>query len=783
MNSSSIGRLSSLIQLLRQKFVTIFFLFLLVSAATCDAKTDTQTMSFNIPASDLQTALNIFGRESGILLSFDPQIVNGFSTDGLKGEFTVLEGISQLLGNAELQVIGDGENAYRIVALQMSTINLAPIRIQGELIERSVQDSQTSVAIVTGETLEKRSDDNFEDIFERSAGVSVANGDLSLSIRGVDSNGPAGGGGPTISVNIDGSTITGVTRMNLLDYSTWDLQQVEVLRGPQSTQTGRNSLAGAVIVRSADPVFDNEFRLRGQFGESNTFQGALAANTVLIDDTLAARVSVDREQSDGFVTNDMVAGDEYDSEERTTIRASLLFEPTEDFSAILKVSRFKTIDGTGAVDASLFPEQRVNNFPIQERLTMETDSVNLRLFYDVTENLRLQSETSYFDNDTEFVVAGGVDDSAGRNFEQEIKLFYEAEHITAVAGVYYTDLSSGGSLGGAFPAFFFVPDAPAGSIINLAFISDSSTENYAVFGELEYKLSPKISLIGGVRYDNEEQEDINGTSLTSDDPSVSDSLGGTVPPTLLNASFSALLPKLAINYEISPDSSIGFTLQRGYRAGGAAINFNGEVYEFDPEYTWNYEIAYRSEWFEQRLIFNANAFYTDWTDQQVSQQGATNNTLDVITVNAGESRLIGGEIDLTSTPVDGLELYASIAYVEAEFTDFVTGGNDFTGNAFPFAPKLTSSIGAEYFFENGWFVASDTSFTDQSFRDIENTPALENNSRFLVNVRVGYEGDNWNVFAYATNLFDRDYWSRRDGDGTLRPGDPRQLGLIGQIEF
>ncbi|MEM9621434.1 MAG: TonB-dependent receptor [Pseudomonadota bacterium] len=744
-----------------------------------------ETALYSIPAGSLEVVIATYSAQSGVSVSFTPDVVQGKQSNGLVGRYAAEEALILLLSESGVasRFTSDKTATLLIPAVSSGPVVLAPIQVRGELIERDLQDTQTSVAVVTGGELERRSDDNFEDLLERVAGVSVSNGDLEMSIRGVNQSGPGAGGGPAISINVDGASITGITRMNIADFSTWDLEQVEILRGPQSTQTGRNALAGAVAIRSVDPHFDREFKLRTEAGNADTLQGAVAANLPLVKDLLALRFSVDHEETDGFVTGENIAGDDYDSEERTTYRAAVRFDPTEHLSAILKYTRFETEDGSGAVDASLFPGRRVTFETVQERLNMETDSFNLRLAYIINDAFRVESETNYFENDTEFRIPTGLDDSNGRNFEQEIKLFYAGARHRGVLGAYYTDLSSGGTLSGTFPAFFFVPGAPADALLQFGFGGDSEVTNYAVFGEFEMQLHSDFKLIAGFRYDREENDNLSSSSLSSDDPDVAAQLPPPTAPIALSASFEAFLPKIGVVYAVNPDVSLSFTAQQGYRAGGAALNFFGDEYEFDPELTWNYELAFRSNLRNGRLVINANAFYTDWNDQQVSEQGPSGNTLDVITVNAGESRIIGGEIDVRSVPITGLEVHASVAYADTEFTDFVTGGTVFTGNEFPYAPKLTAALGVEYAFRSGVFVAADASYTDGSFRDIQNTADLDNKSRYLLNARIGYESDRWSVFAYVTNLTDEDYWNRRDANGTLRPGDPRQYGIVGQLQL
>jgi outer membrane receptor protein involved in Fe transport len=153
-------------------------------------------------------------------------------------------------------------------------------------------------------------------------------------------------------------------------------------------------------------------------------------------------------------------------------------------------------------------------------------------------------------------------------------------------------------------------------------------------------------------------------------------------------------------------------------------------------------------------------------------------------VNAGESEYYGFEMDGQWRPRAPIELFASAAYVKTEFLDFVDGGNDFSGNEFRDAPEWTAAAGATYFFDNGIYLGGDVSYTSSSFLDAANT--VENDSRFLTNVRVGYQSGDWEAFAYAKNLFDEDYAfgeQTAGGQTIVRAGDPLTAGIVVQARF
>ncbi|MEM9045346.1 MAG: TonB-dependent receptor [Pseudomonadota bacterium] len=756
-----------------------------------------------IGSQPLAAALAEFGAETGLQVSASSDLVAGQESANVSGLMTPAQALAKMLAGTGLSFSSLGQDGVLITqaaADQNSDdglVELDPILVQGELQTRTLQNTLTSVAVIPGEELEGRSDSSVFDVIERTAGASLGAGGEEIVIRGVTSGG-LGGGAPVITTSIDGARVdSGRFSFNALE-STWDLQQIEVLRGPQSTQSGRNALAGAIVVRSADPIHALDMKARAQIGNANALEGAFAVNVPLIEDTLAVRVSLDREQSDGFVTNTTLGDDDFDDRSDTTLRTSLLFEPTEDFSAILKYTRIESDSSANGplLQGAEFPDRRISVASLPEREDAVFNAGNLRLSYNVNDSFSIETETTFSQSntltttDSDFTAAPisvFINDQDVQALEQEIKLFYESDRVSAVVGGFFAQEETEFRSDSVVPAFLVFPALPPTLTLSAVQEIEQERTNYAVFGEAEVDLIAGLSLIAGARYDRQTNEDSQNTSIVPSDPA----LASFLPPSSSASgeeTFDAFLPKLGLSYAVTEDVTIGATAQRAYRAGGVSISrLTGAQQAFDPEFAWTYELALRSQWLNNQLTLNANAFYTDWQDQQIAIPSPI-NPLDSFTENAGTSRLFGGEIEISAQATEDLSLFAAFGYADTKFEDFVFNGVQQAGNEFPFASKYTASFGGTYFFYQDAFFSADASYQSSAFSDVENTPSREIEGRFLVNARIGYDAEHWSVTAYAANLFDNDYLtnitdSTLGSQGLVTVGAPRTFGVIGQFRF
>ena len=737
------------------RFIRVLYTLIFAFSISAFAETATQTSSYNLPPGPLGRNLSTIATQNGIPLSFDPRLTEGLQSPALKGEYTPIQALDALLNNSRLMLVQQNDGSYTLEkATNTVPMQLEPIMVIGELQTRTLQDTQTSVAVISGDRLERRYDADLVDIAERTANVSTTGPGRNFVIRGIPEGGVSNAIDvrKTITTTVDGASISNFFRSNAAFFSTWDLEQVEILRGPQSTQSGRNSLAGAVIVRSKDPSYEREIKIRGGIGNAETYEGAAAFNLPIVDDKLAFRLSVDADTTNGFTSNPTRGIDDQNAKERTTVRGGLRIDPTENLSAVLKLTHFQTSDSVfGILDRSSFPD-RVLFTNVDDFSDSDIQTANLRLRYKISDSFRIESETTYlhekndqlrdWDGTAAALLRFDIDIDS-ESIAQEFRLHYESENANGVVGFYYTDISedTNGDL----------IDESTNDLL-LSFGNDSETENYAIFGEVEYRVLPKLRVIAGGRYDREKFE-------------------------LENKTFSVFLPKVGVIYDFTDDVSLGFTYQEGYRAGGAFLNGTTfELVPYDPEFTQNYELAFRSQWHDQRITLNANLFYTDWKDQQTREEVFPGPA--TIIVNAGSSQLYGGEIELSAQITDNLEAFGSVGFVDTEFKDFIFNGMQLAGNEFPNAAGITGAFGADYFFANGFYISGDASFTEGAFTDIQNTESRRNDTRFLVNLRVGYEAEDWGVFVYSDNLFNKEYLTGSDS-----AGDPRRSGVIFTANF
>lgn len=728
----------------------------------------------------------------------DRKIPGGSDATRLQSRDEVM-GVTAMFRNVNLpgrvwaKLLASTALAHTADAQSDEAFDLDTIILRGELIDRPLEDTTTSAIVITGEEIEDRGDLEITDIIERTPGLSRALGDNEFVIRGIPERGVAGGdSGATINTVVDGIRVTDFANIRTNIFSTWDLEQVEVLRGPQSTQTGRNALAGAINVRSRDPDFTPEFKFRGLVGNGRTYQGAFAGNIPIIEDTLAFRLSFDRTQTDGFIDNVTFGADDYARASNTTVRASARLDLGPDFSAILKYTFYdQESSNSEQIDEDRFPDERANLLNFYTPNDRKVRGLNLRMSYALSSALSLGSTTTFSTHDFSAVfdidngptpTPPGFFDGEDEIFEQEITLSYQTERLNAVIGAFYTEIDNEDAfITTGLPAFIIDPTADPTSTANIVNSNDGLTKNYAIFGEAEYDISDRLRGIFGFRYDHEEDRSAATTAFTSDDPTV------VLPPsatTRTDADFEAFLPKLGLVYELDAERNVGFVVQRGYRAGGASFNAFSGLTTFDPEFTTNYELSFRGTFLDGRLTTNANAFYTDWTDQQVAVPGPTGDPDDTITINAGESRVWGAELDMRAEVSDNLEVFGGLAYVNTEFEDFVFDGEQLAGNEFPYAPEFTASIGSVYNFDNGFYVGGDISFTSSGFTDVQNTSGQTFDDRTLVNLRAGYRTDTWVAFAYIKNALDEDYVIRRTANVPgVEVGDPREFGFGLQARF
>jgi iron complex outermembrane recepter protein len=672
-----------------------------------------------------------------------------------------------------------------------ATTILDKITIYGAKDANTLNDTSASVGVVTEQEIADGLIRTFRDAFRRLANVMDADwNDAGFIIRGVNSEGFVPGGAPLASVYIDGvqQTIYGARRGA---RGLWDVEQMEVYRGPQSTLSGRAALAGAIYVKTKDPTFDKEAEVSVTVGNNDRVGTALMFNAPLIDDQLAVRFAgeFDRSKSDiNYPLYEPFARyDDFTTDAYYNLRGKVLFTPGEmpETRALLSYSfahDAPTIDDIAGPGLGFdFDDWRGDsNDPVfSEARSTDVHNVGLEVTHDFSDALRLTSMTGFTHSfvDRPSVNEGTpgetnvlIGDRTDLMGTQEFRLNYEGDRVKWVAGLY-----------GSYEELDAQFDRTSFDFRNDISRSQWETANLATFGEVTYEFVPTWKVTAGGRVDYTAQDQTEFFSRQQP-------LGG---PTSVLTDFTSsieevnFLPKLGISKDITEEHTVGFVFSQGFRTGGGGFDrVAGTPYTYEPEEASNYELFYKGIFLDERLRMNANVFYTDFTNQQVEMRTDPLDPLSNRIVNAASSHSYGFEIEPNFDVTEQFTAFASIGYVHTRFDEFSDANlGDLAGLPFPEAPEWSVGFGGRYTFQNGVYVGGDAKYTSSYLARFGTLPHDAIDSRVIVNLQAGYKTERWEINAFAENLLDEEYFVYNDNDIAATLGKRRAFGVNLKARF
>jgi iron complex outermembrane recepter protein len=739
-------------------------------------------VQLDIPAQPLDKALNTLAKQSGERIVFSTDITEKISAPAVKGVLSARQALQKLLAGSGLILQETGDKGFTVikapvskVELETETLSEVVVTVKGEKIERRLEDTLSSVVVATSEDIKENGDRSLEDVMMRTPGVYMQSGSENWGIRGVpvsgfDDQGPVTVNG-AVAVYVDGA-LQPHRMVTMSPLPLWDVDQVEVFRGSQSTVQGQNALAGAVIIQTRDPSYKPE--LSAQINAGNYGQQGISvlAGGALVEGTVAGRLTLDYQDTDSYIDNVALNKDAY-GQRNFNARGKLLFQPTEQLDILLTATHSKYDQGENAVSA-------VNGRPNYYDIAYDTDAsssidqntIGLKLNYFLNDRWTLISETTGLSSDYDSLL--DFDQTATANQEvarshkqkmlsQEFRVGYAAETLRGHVGLYLNQFKLD-----THDVLNF------GSTTILESKGDTEINNQALFGELNWDFAKDWQLIAGMRYDREKNDTkvrypIDGFGLASSANSIE------------SKTFNAFLPKLGVSYHFAPEQLIGFVAQRGYRAGGVHLRTAALHEAYDPEFTNNYEFSYRGSWLSNHLRTRANLYFTDWKDQQVR---ILDNTGFLRITNAAKSEMRGLELANEYDVTDRLTVFANAAYNQTEYQSFESDAGDLSGKAFLYAPKYKYSLGATYRHSAGFTTnvnvthqaGSPSAYITNGSGQVIDTRRSDNAT--LVNLTVGYQiNKKLSVNAYVKNLFDEKYITNNQGDDILDVGAPRLLGI------
>lgn len=759
-----------------------------------EAQAQASQQAISVSAGPLTPALNSLAAQTGLQILFDASVAQNKSTRGVKGTLTPEQALRAVLAGTGVDVRFAGENRVTLQNAPSVAANpeqdgtlLEPIVIYGARNATTLGATTSSVAVLNAETLANSQMRTTQETFRRMANVmDSATVNSGFVIRGMSSEGLAASGTAAGSIYVDGIL---QTRYNARfgARNLWDVEQVEVYRGPQSTLSGRAAMTGAVYVKSKDPTFEKELELSSTVGTDHLVGSAFMYNTPIVEDQVALRISGaferSRAQPDYSNLSSYNYYDELIHDFSGVLRGKLLLTPSEmpDTRAVLTYSYTKDRPNDALV--GLYSGRGDFNSPVTftELRWTETHNLGLEVTHDISDTLRFTSQTGfqYGINNRRSVdegTAGVIDGISGEDdnsiFTQEFRLNYEGDKWKWVSGIY-----------GSYEKWDGATDI---IVYNFYQLNDSQrrrTSNLAAFGEATYEFAPTWFATVGGRLDYLNDKDLQKNyegSITS-----TPSLDGT-PSSINEINF---VPKVGISKEFGEHQTVGLTYTQGFRSGASYYDrVAKKLGSYDPEYSQNVELSYKGTLFDDRMTLNANLFYTKYQDQQVEIRPDPNNAGYRVISNAANSRAWGFEIEPSMEVTDQFTAFASIGYLNTKFIDFTLASISEVqnGKSFPEAPEWSLGLGGRYEFNNGIFVGADAKYTSDYNSRFGSKGMYNIDSRVILNTQVGFKKDNWQVTVFAENLTDEKYFTIVDPASSpayAQAGKRRSVGLNVRAKF
>lgn len=645
----------------------------------------------------------------------------------------------------------------------------------------TLEKTPTSLTVANQAAIEQREATHIEQVLSLAPNVNASSGASRarfFQIRGIGERsqfiGPIN---PSVGVVMDGIDLSNIGAAATM----MDVQQVEVLRGPQGTVYGSNALAGLINIRSQDPTTTTQGDIEATLGNYNT-RSLTAAVGGAINESVGYRVAMQSNRSDGFIENDYLNKDNTNNIDEMFLRGKLRITAS-DYHMLDLTAFYTNIDN--GYDAFSLDNNRttLSDNPGHDR--QETGAFAIKSTWSGNDAYTLESSLSYSSSNSEY---GYDEDWAYDGFhpwgynsfdnylrENQI-LTAEMRAISApgaeifdgstqwVSGIYFYDRNS--SLRRQYT--YLASD----------FTSEFDTTRYSVYGQFDTALSEQFNLSYGLRVEQVSSEYQDSDSATSSPDDIL--VGG----------------KLALEYAATANSMIYGLVSRGYKVGGvnADSSLNADLREFDTEYLWNYEIGTKGNWLNNRLQSQIALFYQDRENAQIkgyrtiTNPGGGTSFVDFVG-NTDKAYSYGIEAEARYQVSAAVTLNASLGILNTKLEDSSAA---FDGREAAQSPNYTYTLGADFDHGQGWFSGIEIEGKDAYyFSDSHNE--LSDSYR-LINARVGYETKDWSVTLWGKNLTDEDYFVRgfyfgndprtgyADAEYT-QLGAPRQIGVTGKLHF
>lgn len=668
--------------------------------------------------------------------------------------------------------------------------SLGEIIVTAQKRSQRLQDVPLSVTALSAQQLERTPIHTIADIQTAVPGLNISGRNNSgvVAIRGIGFDIFTAGAEGGVAVHSDGIY---ASRPMLALSGLYDVERIEVARGPQGTLYGRNSTGGALNIVSRKPSRELNGYVDFSFGNYDAISIQGAVSGPVVEDKVFFRIAAKSDQRSGYGKN-LYNDREVDDLNTRAIRAQLEIAPSDRVNFLLSADYFKEKDSAGSsaihtigciaptCNANVatnfgytFPsnirdiDQDIHPENVQEHKTVSLTSKFDLGFADLTSITAYRKGHSYFIFDLDMAAMPGTfltREEDHHEFSQEIQLGKTTGKLDWLLGAFYFYEKNDARANGHFPTFFTtLSQYFQGGVVK--------TDAKAVFGQATYHLTDFLAATVGARY-SEEKKTILGEHIFTNGPVnwVSRGAAPTASDPCVtcknlpeSAKFSSFTPKFGLELRFNRDMLLYATVQKGFKSGGFAV---GAVQDaFKPEYIWSYEAGLKAKWLDGRAITNISAFHYDYSDLQVGYLPP--NSTSTAVANAGTAKVDGVEMEANFRISDAFSVDVNGSYINARFTDYLAPANpalntaparlQLKGNLLSNAPKFTARLGAQYevpafggtltaraeafFSSRVYFTVYNDLFNSQKPYDLEKA-----------SLRWEADGGRWFLSAYVNNI-------------------------------
>lgn len=681
------------------------------------------------------------------------------------------------------KLLGISLSASFLVLTSFSYAEELELNITADFRAKTLEDSTVSVTVLEKEALKERGASHIENTLDIAPNVNISSGGSRakyFQIRGIGERSqfiePKN---PSVGLYIDNMDFSRSGGSATL----FDIEQVEVVRGPQGTKYGSNALAGMIKLSTTEPTNVREGRIESTIGNYGQKSLGVAVGAPLIKNTLLSRFSLHSNKADGSITNKHLNRKDTNGRDELTLRGHLKWLANDDVTVNL---RYLHLDLNNGYDAFSLDNSRNTQSDEPGSDKQKTNAFSLNTQWNINPEMKLEIDTSYsksdidYNYDEDWSYVGQFADSlypyssvdqylrkrSNKSFEAKLlskrdgRIFNKTTDWTI--GLHHAEKSE--DLKRKY------------TYLKNDFTSQYDTKSTALFGQLDTRINNKLNLISGLRVENwkADYSDSNKHKLPYDEVLT----GG----------------KLGIEYTLDDNNLLHSSISKGYKAGG--VNTNGTLpkdkLDYGTEYLWNIEVGLNSAFLNDALNTRFSLFYANRKDQHLkssitSTRSDGSSEFTEYYYNAKTGKNYGLEAELDWKVDDKLVLKSSLGLLHAKFNS-----NELKGRDQAHAPNYQYMLGAEYALSDKLKAGISLEGKDGFyFSDSHDAKAKASN---LVNANMTYKNKNWTTTLWGRNLLNKDYDTRGFSFGNnpatgyatetyTQKGEPRTIGLTVSYDF